>query len=245
MKEYHILNGDSLKSQLKGLCDDKIVIRECLVEGNTEGDSLEAIFESRVGFFKETYGIGEKEYRQKSEMEISKILDIEPDSTINLWFENDLFCQVNLWFTVSILFKAENRCRIYLVSPLGQSWQGFGGMSYESLMNSYARKKELGVENQIVFNQLWDSFQASDWEGLRKNAKRLSAVVDQLQDVVEAHIDRFPEEMKYGRPENTLREIQGSMDNPTFGKVFQEFCRLEGIYGFGDLQVKRLMEEMK
>jgi hypothetical protein len=29
-----------------------------------------------------------------------------------------------------------------------------------------------------------------------------------------------------------------------FGTVFQEFCKRESIYGFGDLQVKRIFDEV-
>jgi hypothetical protein len=33
-------------------------------------------------------------------------------------------------------------------------------------------------------------------------------------------------------------------ESPKFGTVFQEFCRREAIYGYGDLQVLRMVEKL-
>jgi len=33
-------------------------------------------------------------------------------------------------------------------------------------------------------------------------------------------------------------------ESPKFGAVFQEFCRCEAIYGYGDHQVLRMFEEL-
>jgi hypothetical protein len=79
---------------------------------------------------------------------------------------------------------------------------------------------------------------------------------------VEAHIDRIPREGDPGRPVRTLLEIVREMREMqetremqemraaqksqtrqvNFGAVFREFQRREAIYGFGDLQVKRLFD---
>ena len=35
------------------------------------------------------------------------------------------------------------------------------------------------------------------------------------------------------------------LNTEQFGLIFKEFCNRESIYGFGDLQVKRLLDEIK
>ena len=55
MKEYHILNGDALLHQLEDLEGTKIVLRECLIEGSTTGNSLEEVLRNRIPFFEEDY----------------------------------------------------------------------------------------------------------------------------------------------------------------------------------------------
>ena len=245
MKEYHILNGDALKSQLVEQGGQQIVLRECLIEGDTKGGSMEEVFKSRTLFFENTYGIKEQEYQETSIKEISKIASINTPSIINLWFENDLFCQVNCWFAVSILNQLDHKHQVYLVSPISKSWKGFGELTPDQLRASYDNRKELSREEQRRINTLWKAFQQSDWELLRENAKQLRHVIEQIEEVVESHIARFPKKDQPGRPQQSIQNIIADLGEADFGKVFQAFCEKEGIYGFGDLQVKRIMEEMK
>jgi hypothetical protein len=62
-----------------------------------------------------------------------------------------------------------------------------------------------------------------------------------LDEVCEAHIDRFKE--KKGRPQQRLEEIlkRGITD---FHSLFIEFAKTEGVYGFGDRQVKNMLAEL-
>ena len=244
MKEYHILNGDVLKSQLEKLEGEKIVLRECLVEGETKGDNLKEVFKTRTLFFKEVYGISEEECKEKTIDEISRITRIEQDAVINLWFENDLFCQANCWFAVNVLQEYQLSGQVYLVSPITDSWKGFGGLDYERLVESYHARKRLSEEDQKGIQRLWRAFQQSNWNDLRENARMLHSRIDQIEAVVEAHIARFPKEGGQGRPQESILKIVEELDDPDFGKIFQAFCEREGIYGFGDLQVKRIVEEM-
>lgn len=245
MKEYHILNGDCLKDQLQNLDAEKIVFRECLVEGNTQGDSLEEILGNRYSFFEKEYNVTAEEYQEKSIFEISKITKIEDGATVYLWFENDLFCQVNFWFAIHTLFHLEKSLSVFLVAPIKSSWMGFGALTYNELMKSFEDKKELTPTDQKLIAELWTAFQKSDWIQLRVNAKELTSKIDQIEEVVEAHIKRFPSNKKYGRPEESIQKIMVELDDPSFPNVFRAFCKEEGIYGFGDLQVKRIMEGMK
>jgi len=92
--EIHILNGDALKDQFPpSLKDELIVARECLVDGNVTARSLDELFEARATYLKESYGSTEEFYRNSVITEFKKIISLPDDSTINLWFEDDLFCR--------------------------------------------------------------------------------------------------------------------------------------------------------
>lgn len=244
MKEYHILNGDCLKDQLQKLNAEKIVLRECLVEGDTQGNTLEELFTTRASFFAKNYEVKPEEFQQEIVNEISKITAIEAGSKVYLWFENDLFCQVNFWFATYILSQLEREISVFLVSPIKDTWMGFGMLNYDELMNSLENKKELDQQKQAHLTQLWLAYQNSNWEQLRLNAKVLSSTIDHIEEVVEAHIERFPIDKKYSRPEKSIQEIMEELANPSFPEVFKAFCKREGIYGFGDLQVKRIMDNI-
>ena len=98
---YNILNGDSLAysfpdAKIEG---DIIVVREGLIDGNLSGNNLQDFWHSRASYM----GLTEAEYHDKIVSEFEKIMNAPDDSEFNLWFEYDLFCQVNMWFVISII----------------------------------------------------------------------------------------------------------------------------------------------
>lgn len=242
---YHILNGDALKAMFPNLPGEQIVMRECLIEGGVGGDNLEEFFQTRAIFFSEHYQVSHAGYMQKSASEINKLVLIENNADVFLWFENDLFCQVNLWFVVNTLNQiSQDGHQLYLVSPIPDSWNGFGALNKNDLLVSYTNKKRLSNVDQANIAGLWVAYQVGDYHSLRKLAKRLVDKIDHIQQVVEAHIERFPNDNQPGRPQRSLMQIMKKLDQPTFLNVFREFSKEEGIYGFGDAQVKRLLEEL-
>jgi hypothetical protein len=54
---YHILNGDSLAGTFPNakLPGEIIVARECLIEGDLHGDSLDEFLKTRASYIRMTY----------------------------------------------------------------------------------------------------------------------------------------------------------------------------------------------
>lgn len=107
MKIYHILNGDCLAQNFPSKLEGEVMIwRECLVEGKVNEIDF---FEIRKEFFLNNYDVSAVEYDNKVMSEFSKIMEIPNNSKVFLWFEDDLFCQANLWFLISqISDKTQN-----------------------------------------------------------------------------------------------------------------------------------------
>jgi hypothetical protein len=82
-----------------------------------------------------------------------------------------------------------------------------------------------------------------DFEELIRLAKNQSSAFPYLQEVVKAHVDRFPKDGTYGRPEKVIEDITKNISTD-FHKVFKEFWNRESIYGFGDTQLKRLYDKV-
>ena len=91
---------------------------------------------------------------------------------------------------------------------------------------------------------LWESYQNDDTERLIHAAKELESVYPFILTAVEAHLERKPTNENAGRPIQSLITIMEELDTEKFGPVFREFNKRESIYGFGDLQVKRLFDEI-
>ena len=66
-----------------------------------------------------------------------------------------------------------------------------------------------------------------------------------LKPAIKAQIDRAPDEQGLGRPERALIAIMKELNTKDFGAVFRLFCQREAIYSFGDLQVKKFIEDIQ
>ena len=124
---YHLLNGDALKEQFPAKITGKtIVFRECLVDGPVEAKAESTFFEKRILFLSQHYGAqGREEYHEVFLTELEKLNAIPNASPLFLWFEDDLFCQVNLWYSLHKLYKIGKTKSIFLVRPLAFSPYSF------------------------------------------------------------------------------------------------------------------------
>jgi hypothetical protein len=243
-KQYHILNGDALKEQFpENIKGDIIVARECLVDGNVKGSSLDALFASRAKFLSDNFGGTEHDYHEKTASEFQKILQINENSDINLWFEDDLFCQVNFWFVAHLISEFVKGCTVYLIRPPQHTPYGFGGLNEAALIEAYKGKIQIDDLDKIA--GLWKSYQHGDTKQLISTANELQASFPFILRAVEAHMARIPSENDPGRPVQALIEIMKDLETEDFGAVFREFSKREAIYGFGDVQVKKLFDELK
>ena len=110
---YNILNGDSLAYSFQDakIEGNNVVVRECLIDGDLSGDNLYDFWQSRANYI----GITETEYNNSVVQEFEKIMNAPYDSEFNLWFEYDLFCQVNMWFIISIINSLPAKKKVYAV----------------------------------------------------------------------------------------------------------------------------------
>ena len=100
------------------------------------------------------------------------------------------------------------------------------------------------TEKDKVAN-LWEWYQKDDRDNLLKTARELEYRYPFILPAVEAHLERIPTDRNPGRPIQSLIEIMKELETEDFGPVFSEFSKRESIYGFGDLQVKRLLDKIK
>ena len=236
---YHVLPGDSLveefqKTNIEG---DVIVCRECLVVGDIDAETLPDFWQQRARFILSEYGEDEIEYHDRVADELAKLLDVDPDDEVNLWFEYELFCSVNMWFCLWLL--SETGAKIYRVEPIVRSsddkWLGFGNLTAGELMTCVGTRTEFTVQDIALGAELWNAYRKNDQAKLAELSTTTSACFPYLKEVCEAAIE------KDTRPAEIIAEIQfeGKIE---FEDIFAEFTKRAGVYGFGDLQVKQLLQ---
>ena len=245
---YHILNGDCLAEQLKetNIQGQIIICSECLVEGDLGGDTLSQFWDTRANYIAKTYNTTPDDYYKKCVSGFEAIINLPGDSEVCLWFENDLFCQANMWFIISLLNRGQNH-KIFRVFPVIENndhlWKGFRSSTSQMLEQAYNSKVPFTNDDLILGESLWNAFQTSDFKQLSRLSLEQSHCFQYLAEVCQAHIDRFPADKSPGRPEREVKDImQGNSKD--FQTVFSEFSDRQGIYGFSDLQVKRMFDEV-
>ncbi len=240
--KIHVLPGDALTENFKETnIDGEIVIcRECLVEGDVKADNLKDFWQVRARFIEKNYGEGEGKYFQNVVGEFEKLKNsAEDDAEINLWFEYELFCQVNLWFT--LYYLRESEAKIYRVAPVVRNesdvWKGFSDLSAADLEKCFAERVEFSEKDILLGADLWQAFQNEDFESLERLSANESKCVPFLKEVCRAAIE------KNSRPRRVLERIiaDGKTD---IAEIFPEFSAQAGVYGFGDSQVKRILAEI-
>ena len=242
MKQVHFLNGDALLHQFpESLYDEKLVMRECLIEGPVQGDSLDSFYQKRIEFLTAHYGGTKQSYEQQTIRQFEKLADLSPDCEINLWFEQDLFCQTNLWFICYFLNFHKKKNPTYLIMPQEFSSYGFAALDSKGLLGLYKERKPFVHLKE--FAAIWEYYRSGEDARLWQAALDLNKIYPFLAETIKAHLDRRPT-ASLGRPINSLIDIIKELDTTDFSTVFKEFSLREGIYGFGDLQVKRLYDQI-
>ena len=243
MSQVHVLNGDALLDQFpESLPGKKFVMRECLIEGPVNGISLDSFYRDRITFLQFEYKATEEQYQTSTIAELEKLIELPNDDEINLWFEQDLFCQANLWFICAYLKLHKKSNPIYLIMPRSFSSYGFGALNSKELSSLYVdRKPFLHLKE---FAALWEFYRLGKNQELWQLTLELAGLYPFLKETVQAHLDRLRTKGSLGRPMDSLIRIIKDLDTTEFGPVFKEFCAREGVYGYGDSQVKRFFNEI-
>lgn len=241
----HILNGDVLKEQFPAsILGEQIVMREFLVDGDVAGDTLEELFQTRATYISENIpNCSRQDYFCETVPEISKLLSIPPGTEINLWFEEDLFCQVNLWFSIHVLHQAGRDKNLNLVLPKEPHQYAFGYCSAAELEKFY--KDRTPIKEPSLFSLLWKNYQSGNLKELKNLAKHLKHKFPFVDAAVDAHIDRSPGNEENGVPYKTLEKIVHELGTTDILPVLKEFNSQLPIYGFGDTQVKKILKKIK
>ncbi|HEV8591924.1 MAG TPA: DUF1835 domain-containing protein [Pyrinomonadaceae bacterium] len=238
---FQVLPGDAYVDNFHetGLEGDVAIFRESLIEGDLAGDSLPDFWRSREQFLSNAYPDAEKSYIDHVVTEIEKFNSAKKGDEVNLWFEFELFCSVNYWFCLYLLKDSE--ADIYRVAPIvrdaSTKWLGLGGLNAKELHKCFEHRIRLNGNDRKLGRHLWLAFRTGDNARLLELSSTASPAFPYLIDAAEAaaEIDT--------KPRQILNQIitEGGKE---FGEIFSKFTKRAGVYGFGDAQVKRILESI-
>lgn len=116
---------------------------------------------------------------------------------------------------------------------------GFAGLDEHDLIIAYEKAMKVSGVELIELAKLWEAYKAVDIVRMRELTNELHKF-DWIKTAVDAEIDRIVEQT----PNQILTSLIKQLGSDKFGPVFQEFSKLAPIYGYGDLMVKRMFDEI-
>ncbi len=249
----HITNGDSFTERLKTLDfkGDIITWREMLCEGRTETNvGSESFWKTRFEFLNKNYKVSKSWFIEKTLKEYRSLCNHKQQNQIVLWFEYDLFCQINLLAVVSWLKANRKYAEISLVcsgkEDESDKLYGLNELTNEQLQKLYDNKVILNQDDIEYADYIWQLY-CSD------NPIRLENLTDfgdfqfeYLSDAIQAHLKRFPT-IKNGlnNVENHVLNLSLEYKPKSKRELMGTILRNQGIYGFGDSQFERVISKLK
>ncbi|SHH61664.1 DUF1835 domain-containing protein [Winogradskyella jejuensis] len=248
-KNLHITNGDSLTNYLRELDfeDDILTWREMLCEGPTVPliDSDE-FYNTRKNFLSEFYDVEISKYNLKES--ISLLDNIDDYDEVNLWFEYDLFCHINLLAVISLLHQKEINKPLYLICSGRvegeKELKGLAELSPNQLKNHYKNKIKLTASDIDLAVALWRTYCGKDHNIFKPYIVENSSF-KYLTNCLKAHLERFPNQ-KNGLctiEENILKLIKNK-DIKSEHHLLGNCLNHQGFYGFGEIQYRRMLDKL-
>ncbi|MEM6725752.1 MAG: hypothetical protein AAF598_17055, partial [Bacteroidota bacterium] len=195
-------------------------------------------------FLRAEYPLEGKEqfYAERVQPEIERLIQADGYDEIVLWFEYDLFCQVNLWACLNLL--KDRSQRISLVCPTDHPeitpFKGMGQCAPEHFPPLFEGRIPLSTTDFECGAQLWNAFVQEDLPRLSKLP--ISAPLAASGPAIQAHLERFPAKNAQGSPLQRFL-IEPLRENAlTERALVGRFLRRDLKWGMGDLQVFQLIK---
>ncbi|HWZ04055.1 MAG TPA: DUF1835 domain-containing protein [Mucilaginibacter sp.] len=247
MSILHILNGDStaISFEETGLDGDILVWREVLSEGPVEEDVTSASFwRNRSEWICKGVNETPENYQHNVLDQLAKLEEAYDE--INLWFEFDLHCQVNLIGVMTYLNQKTDLSSpaIYLICPADfpgkENFMGMGELSADELEYLYDNiRVQLSEMDFLLAGEAWRVYVSQNVEKLIEFLKTTEfwGNMHLLKPALEAQLKRLlVNEKGLNYIEQKLLDIY-NIGLRTKHEIYGIFWKTEKIYGMGDLQI--------
>ena len=249
----HITNGDSFTQKLKELKlgGDIITWREMLCEGKTLSTvGSESFWKTRFEFLNKNYKVSKSWFVEKTLKEYRSLCNHKQQDQIVLWFEYDLFCQINMLAVISWLKTHRRHAEISLACSGKVEGEGkyFGlcELNDEQLHSLYNNRIKLSQDDIEYADYVWQLYCSDNPMRLENLGDFGNYQFEYLNEAVQAHLQRFPS-IRNGlnQMENSIlhmadhNEIGGKRE--FIGSLLQEV----NPYGYGDTQISRMLTRLR
>ena len=249
----HITNGDSFTERLQTLPlkGDIITWREMLCEGKTLSTvGSESFWKTRFEFLNKNYKVSKSWFVEKTLKEYRSLCNHKQQEQIVLWFEYDLFCQVNMLAVLSWLKMHRRHAEISLVcsgkEDESDKLYALNELSDDKLVSLYENRTILSQNDLEYADYVWQLYCSDNPIRLENLSDYKNYQFDYLSDAIKVHLQRFPS-IKNGLNgvENHILNLAVQEKPKTRKEFLSQILSNQGFHGFGDTQYNRVLSTMK
>ena len=237
---FHILNGESTaasfeRSRIPG---EYISWREDLMTGcatESAQQSIESWLSLRAEALTAAFNLDFEECRAELFAQEAKLESSLASDEIVLWFEYDMFCQINLVYLFNWFERHAARLpRITIPTSRSLLERGLGTLIPDDFTELFRDREVVSTKLLDLGSEVWRAYSSSDPTGLVALLNVDEGVLPYLRRSISCHLSRFPSlENGLGRVENTALGLIAS-GQQSFGELFSAFWKSEGAFGYGD-----------
>jgi hypothetical protein len=241
----HVLNGDSTAQTLKqsGLAGEHLVWKEALVWGPTPATvDLSEWCRLRAQFLAGANAMDARQCFEDLRQQEEVLKTLAKHDEVVLWFEFDLFCQLNLIYVLGKL------CGQNLVStklslicigtfPGIRDFRGLGQLTAEQLVSLFPGRQPVTVRQTELAWRAWNTCCSSNPQEIEMLLAQETTPLPFLGPALRLHLRRFPSVRNgLGHMEQMALEFIARGVN-RFPELFSEWGAAEPGYGLGDAQL--------
>lgn len=233
----HLLNGDATLAVFPAtLPGHRAVWRDIMVEGPAVDDG-----DARAVWLAPRLGVAPEEYRRRWRDGQEELERAATDDEVVLWFEQDLFCCVNLWFVVARLPAGTPLSLVF--PPLDAAFAGLGTLTAPALVELFERRRPLDRDARAAAETLWRAYAAPDPTGLAQ----MRPVLTFAAEAIRLHLGRFPS-TAHGLDEIETTTLQALRPGPrAFDDLFRAVTHVPAHrrHGMGDVQYAAVLRDLR
>jgi hypothetical protein len=232
----HVLNGDATATVFPStLPGNRAVWRDIMVEGPPVDDGT-----VRGSWLAPRLGVTLDQYEQGWREGQATLARAAADDEVILWFEQDLFCAVNLWFVLGRLPASTSVSLIF--PPLSETFGGLGTLASGELARLFEGRRRLLGPTRAEAGTLWRAYADSNPTLLAQT----HASLDFSGEAVRLHLGRFPSTAG-GVDEIEQATLRALVAGPRpFDDLFRAVMRAPPLrrHGMGDVQYAAALRDL-
>jgi hypothetical protein len=247
----HILNGDAIKQTFaeSGISGEVVIWRMMLCEGPTSYEVASPEFwQKRKTYMRKDYDLDPAEYERKTIHEIEKIRSATTDEYV-LWFEFDMFCQINMLAAIQLITTCHPGKPVSLVCPDPREDEGIaitlGHLTADQFKSEFQNRPTLSSEDIRMALQAWQAYNSPDHSDFEPCDSEDGAI-KHLKPAWASHLARFPRSdvwlSEYEM--DVLRSISKFEKPVQEREILTHLLMTHERLGYGDLQWSHLIDRL-